>query len=112
MVDPYSCVRCKNRPCLSSEQKKLSVCEHGIAYYHDGRIDDAVRFFQRAIALDGHAESHYYLGVIFSEAGDEDRAINHFRTRVRLRQGKNDVFAEEARKNLLELLEQKESRNR
>ena len=80
----------------------------GIAYYNDGQADEAIRFFERAIALANQADSHFYLGMIYVERGETDRAIASFRERIRLRQGAEDAFAEEARKTLEELLRQKE----
>lgn len=77
----------------------------GIAYYNAGRLGDAIRFFETAIELGNHVESHYYLGLIYDKMNETERAIEYFRRRIRLKRGRDDPFAEEARKNLVRLLE-------
>lgn len=76
----------------------------GIVYYHDGQTRLAGQFFQKAVDLNDHADAHYYLGVIYEATGEREKAITEFRTRIRLRTGPDDVFAEEARSHLVELL--------
>jgi tetratricopeptide (TPR) repeat protein len=80
----------------------------GVAYYNDEAIQEAVRFFERAIEMEDHPESYYYLGVIYAEAGDKDRAVSFLRERIRLRKGFDDPYAEQARELLYELLHAEE----
>jgi len=80
----------------------------GIAYYNDKKEEKAIRFFERAIELNNHVDSHLYLGIIHAKRGDREQAIEFLRKRIRLRRGDNDPFAEEARRNLYELLYNRE----
>ena len=80
----------------------------GVAYFNDGKEDDAIRFFEKAVELAHHAESTYFLGVIYVRRGDRERAVAYFRERIRLRKGRDDPFAEEARKHLYALLHEEE----
>ena len=75
-----------------------------IAYYNDDKEDEAARFFQKAVELDNHGDSYFYLGVIHANRGEIEKAIEYFRGRIRLRQGPEDFFAEEARKHLIRLI--------
>lgn len=80
----------------------------GIAYYNDKKEEKAIRFFERAIELNNHVDSHLYLGIIHAKRGDREQAIEFLRKRIRLRRGNDDPFAEEARRNLYELLHNRE----
>jgi tetratricopeptide (TPR) repeat protein len=51
----------------------------GRALYDVGRLTEAEERLRRAVDADpGHADAHYYLGVMADEQGDLDRAIEHF----------------------------------
>ena len=76
----------------------------GIAYYHENDLKIAQKLFEKAVALDQHRDAHYYLGIIAEREGDTDLAIFFFRERLRRRVNRDDVFAEEARKQLYRLL--------
>jgi len=76
----------------------------GIAYLNDHKEDEAFRLFERAVELDEHPDSYYYLGVIHSRRGEREKALAAFRSRIRLRRGQDDAFAEEARKHVVRLL--------
>ena len=76
----------------------------GIAYYNDEREEEAVRFFKRAVEMEDHADSHFYLGVIYAKRGEKERAVEHLRRRIRLKKGNEDPFAEQARELLYDLL--------
>jgi tetratricopeptide (TPR) repeat protein len=77
----------------------------GIAYYNDGKVQEAIEFFQKAIELNNHANAHFYLGSIYLKIGDLDFAIEYFRKRIRLRTGDDDRYADEAGRNLYQLLQ-------
>lgn len=76
----------------------------GVAYYNDDEVPQAIRFFQRAITLNDHPNSHLYLGVIYMKSGEREKAIAHYRQRIKAKENVNDPFAEEARKQLEKLL--------
>ncbi len=76
----------------------------GIAYLNDHKEDEAFRLFKRAIELNEHPDSYYYLGIIHTRRGEREEALAAFRSRIRLRRGQNDAFAEEARKHVVRLL--------
>ncbi len=102
--DVLNIVRVYEKVLQLSPQNPDAFYNLGIAYYNDEKRDEAIRLFQRAIEINDHIDSHYYLGVIFSEKGDSIQAIDYFRNRVRLKKGYDDPFAEEARKHLGQLL--------
>jgi tetratricopeptide (TPR) repeat protein len=88
----------------------------GILYYNSNDYDNAVRFFEKAIAIDNHLNSHVYLAYIYEARGDVDKAISYLRLRIRNKTGPNDEYAEEARRHLFNLMHpdtvQKESINK
>jgi Flp pilus assembly protein TadD len=57
----------------------------GVAYDHMGRIDDAFRYYEKAIALKPDSpEPHVGLGVIYARRGMLDRAILHYKKAINL----------------------------
>jgi tetratricopeptide (TPR) repeat protein len=80
----------------------------GIAYYGAGKPELASRFFMKAIDLNGPADSYFYMGILHAEKGEKDAAIDFFRKRIHNRKGVMDPFAEEARKRLLQLFNEKD----
>lgn len=57
----------------------------GTAQFSDGRQDDAMASFRRALEEDPRqAQSHYNLGVIAAERGDARTAAGHYREAIRL----------------------------
>ncbi len=76
----------------------------GIYYYHSGDDSTAERFFLRAVELGDHRDSRLYLAKIAEKRGDLQRAIHYLRERIRLKTGDNDVFAEEARRHLFDIM--------
>ncbi len=78
----------------------------GILYYNSKDYENAENFFKRALAIDNHLNSHLYLAYIYEEQGKLEEAIKHLRYRIRYRKGRDDEFAEEARKHLYNLIHQ------
>jgi len=76
----------------------------GIVHYHHEDIDNAVKFFERAIKLNDHAEARLYLASIHERRGDIERAIQCLRERVRMSRGDDDIYAAEARRQLYKIL--------
>jgi len=76
----------------------------GIAYFNDEKPHEAIRFFKKALELGGTPYNNYYLGVIHARLGLKEEAVEFFRKRIKQRTGHDDVYAEEARKILYQLL--------
>ena len=81
----------------------------GILYYNSNDYDNAKRFFNRAIQINNHLNSHLYLAYIFELEGNLDMAIKHLRLRIHYKTGSDDEFAEEARKHLYKLMHPKKT---
>ena len=81
----------------------------GITYYHIENLKTSARFFERAIHVNNHLDSHYYLGLVLKELGETDRAIEYFRARVRRKRDSDDPVAEAARQQLYELTHPEET---
>lgn len=79
----------------------------GIAYYNQENDSTAIRFFERALQLNDHANARLYLAYIYERRKDMDKAIQYLRERIRLSTGDDDVFAGEARKHLYDVLLQR-----
>ncbi|MDZ7319721.1 MAG: tetratricopeptide repeat protein [candidate division KSB1 bacterium] len=82
----------------------------GILYYNSKDFDTAEKFFARAIAINNHPNAHLYLAYLQEARGNYELAIAHLRQRIRLRQGEDDAFAEEARKHLYQLMHRDSTR--
>lgn len=76
----------------------------GIVYYHHQDFDNALKFFERAIKLNDHAEARLYLASIYERRGDSAQAIRYLRERIRLSRGDDDKYAAEARYQLYKIL--------
>jgi tetratricopeptide (TPR) repeat protein len=76
----------------------------GIVYYHAQDDDNAIKFFERAIQLDNHAEAQLYLASIYQRRGELERAMHYLRERIRLSRGDDDPYAAEARRQLYSIL--------
>ncbi|MFZ5518755.1 MAG: tetratricopeptide repeat protein [Candidatus Zhuqueibacterota bacterium] len=78
----------------------------GILYYNSEDLETSEKLLQRAIAIDNHLNAHLFLAFLYEARGDREKAIEHFRYRIRNRKGLEDEFAEEARKHLFILVNQ------
>ncbi|MEE4310881.1 MAG: tetratricopeptide repeat protein [candidate division KSB1 bacterium] len=76
----------------------------GVHHYNLENYEEAKKNFVLAIAIDDHVNSHLYLAYIHELEGNIESAIDHLRTRIRMRNGIEDEFAEEARKHLYKLV--------
>lgn len=88
----------------------------GIFYFNSKDYETALKLFERAIKIDGHLDSHLYIAYIYEKMSNKteessskhkeyfDKAIKHFRLRIRNRRGQADLYAETARKHLFHLL--------
>ena len=75
----------------------------GVYYFNSGDIVTSERFFNRAIQVGNHVNSYLYLGHIFYSKGDNQKAIESYRLRIRYKKGIDDPYADEARKRLFQL---------
>lgn len=86
----------------------------GIYYYNLKDLDNALKLFERAVKIDDHPDAHLYAAYIYemmSSAEKDsaqrqnylDKAITHLRYRVKHNRGKDDPYAETARKHLYEI---------
>lgn len=75
----------------------------GVYYYNLDNIETAIKFFERSILYGDHLDSHLYLGHIYHSKGQLDKAIEEYRYRIKYKRGKNDAYADEARKRLYNL---------
>jgi hypothetical protein len=75
----------------------------GIAYYHEKNNTKAVELFRKA-SQDSVPDAYFYLGVIYLQEGKIQEAVEMFRQRIKLRQGPDDTFADEAGRQLFKLI--------
>lgn len=54
----------------------------GVLYQRHGSWDKALPYFQKAIAVDDHANSHYYLGKWYEKNGDRANAVEQWKKRI------------------------------
>ncbi len=76
-----------------------------VAYFHQGKIQDASRIFEELADQNSNPDAFLYLASIREKEGDVDSAIEYLRMRIRNNRGPNDRFKEEARKRLVILLQ-------
>ena len=82
----------------------------GVIAFLEGKPDEAIPYFKRALASGNVVNSYLYLAKIYEQKGEIDRAIYFLRKRIHFKSGPNDPFAEEARKHLVILLNRKAAR--
>ena len=96
----------KNRP-----KNPEVIYNLGIAYYNQNRFDRAIPLFQTAGEEYQLPDAYYYLGVIFMKQNRNEAAIESFRRRIDLRNGQDDIYANEAVKFLHQLLQAEKHRD-
>lgn len=77
----------------------------GVTYYQLKDHDRAETYFQNAVKLGDYLEAHLYLGAIYKERGEYEKALAQFRYRVARKQGDDDYYAVQAMKGIRECLE-------
>ncbi|NOY77623.1 MAG: tetratricopeptide repeat protein [Calditrichaeota bacterium] len=85
----------------------ISIYNLGVIAFLEARPDEAIPYFEKALAVGHVVNSYLYLAKIYEQKGETDRAISFLRKRIHFKSGPNDPFAEEARKHLVVLLNRK-----
>ena len=57
------------------------------------------------MSLDNYLDAHLYLGVIFQERGQYEKALERFRYRVAHKTDEDDYYAQQAMKGIRECLD-------
>ncbi|NQT25892.1 tetratricopeptide repeat protein [candidate division KSB1 bacterium] len=76
----------------------------GLAYHYQDDTQNAVRFFQRAIEIDNHAYSHYFLGIIALNKNQQTEALTHFRQCLISHPQKDDPYVVMSRQEIQKLV--------
>ena len=76
----------------------------GIVFYHKKLYEKAIQYFRKAIKIDDNADAYLYLGLIYRDLGDPEKALHNFRERVRRRHGDDDTYAKEAMQGIRQIL--------
>lgn len=77
----------------------------GVVYFKLKDYHTAENYFQKAVQLSDYLEAHLYLGAIYKERGEYEKALERFRYRVAHKQGDDDYYALQAMKGIRECLE-------
>jgi len=82
----------------SASTPTLSASEHvalGMEYYEQGKYDEAIAEFQRAIELDpDSSESHRNLGAAYLEQGKLDEAVASYEKAIELDPGFGEAYGD------------------
>lgn len=75
-----------------------------------GDTDKAIQMFNQLKDVPGYEDAYVYLGKIYKESGQFEKALEHFRKRVKLKKGDDDEVAREAMKGIRQTLMEMEER--
>jgi tetratricopeptide (TPR) repeat protein len=64
--------------------KEKYLHSQGAALYDEGRFDEAIDFFERAIALDDQPYTHYHLCLTYIEKKESDKALREINRAIEL----------------------------
>lgn len=76
----------------------------GVTHFKMEQFDEAEMYFQQAVNKSDFLNAHLYLGVIYKNRGDYEKALEKFRYRVANKQGDDDYYALQAMKGIRECL--------
>ncbi len=68
----------------------------GVSYFQLKDYETAENLFKEAIKIDDDLDSYLYLGAVYKLTGDEEKALEYFRERIRRKTGSDDHYAKEA----------------
>ncbi|NOX37232.1 MAG: tetratricopeptide repeat protein [Calditrichaeota bacterium] len=77
----------------------------GVVYHKLKELNKAEAYFKKAIAINDYLDAHLYLGEIYLERGEYEKALKEFRYRVAHKTGPDDEYALEAMKGIRKCLE-------
>jgi len=77
----------------------------GILNYQKKNYQKALEYFLKAIEIDENLDAYLYVGVIYRDLGEKDKALEYFRERVKRMTGEDDIFAKEAMQGIRNILE-------
>ncbi|MCC7429416.1 tetratricopeptide repeat protein [bacterium] len=69
----------------------------GVACYRNGQTKEAEKFFLKAIQVNNHLDSHFYLASIYYQKNEKEKALKLINKRITLSPGPSDKFIENAR---------------
>ncbi|MGH1366902.1 MAG: tetratricopeptide repeat protein [Calditrichia bacterium] len=78
---------------------------HGVALFRLERFDEAADYFTEAVKLNDYLDAHLYLGAIYEQRGEYEKALERFRYRVANKGGEEDVYVREAMQGIRNCLE-------
>ncbi len=76
----------------------------GVVKYYQKQYDAAFAEFQKAVDISDYLDAHLYLGVLYQQRGEYEKALTHFRYRVARKTGPDDYYAIQAMKGIRECL--------
>ena len=77
----------------------------GVAAFQMKDYERAETHFRKAIEWEDHLDAHLYLGVIYKNRGEYEKALAEFRYRVANKKSDDDYYAIQAMKGIRECLE-------
>ncbi len=72
----------------------------GIVYFMKKEYKTALPYFLKAIQMDHNLDSYLYAGLTYRMLGDNQKALEYYRERVRRKTGDDDKWAKEAMKGI------------
>ncbi len=76
----------------------------GVTYFKMERPEEAEHYFQNAVKISDYLNAHLYLGAIYKDRGEYEKALERFRHRVANKEGDDDYYALQAMKGIRECL--------
>jgi len=77
----------------------------GIMYHLEEEFDEAEKHFKKAIEFGDYLDAHLYLGSIYLNSGEYEKALEQFRYRVAHKAGEDDYYAKEAMKGIRQCMQ-------
>jgi tetratricopeptide (TPR) repeat protein len=77
----------------------------GVLLYEWHQSERALDYLNKSIEYDNYLDSYLYLGTIYEEQGQYQKALEYFRYRVSHRKGENDYYAIQAMKGIRKCLD-------
>lgn len=81
----------------------------GVLYFQSHRFSEAKAFFLESLQRNGSPDAYFYLGLIYENLHQPEKAIQAYQKRIAFRQSSADRYADQARIRLQVLLAKHES---